>query len=72
MGTGTVPKQIIINGNITSLSEALLCVEHGENMLLAKIVLNVRNNVLHRFELGIFMYRTCNSMNNLSSYTVGF
>ena len=34
---------------------------HGENMLFRKIVLNVRNNfctqhVLHKFELGIFMY----------------
>ena len=34
---------------------------------------NVRNNfctqhVLPRFELGIFMYWTCNLMNNLSSY----
>ena len=33
----------------------------GENMLCTKIVVNVRNNfceqhVLHRFELGIFMY----------------
>ena len=44
-----------------------------QNMLCTKIVLNVRNNfctqhVLPRFELGIFMYWTCNSMNNLSSY----
>ena len=56
-----------------SLSEPLLFAEHGENMLCTKIVLNVRNNfctqhVLPRFELGIFMYWTCNSMNNLSSY----
>ena len=56
-----------------SLSEALLFAEHGENMLCTKIVLNVRNNfciqhVLPRFELGIFMYWTCISMNNLSSY----
>ena len=56
-----------------SLSEALLFAEHGENMLCTKIVLNVRNNfctqhVLPMFELGIFMYSTCNSMNNLSSY----
>ena len=56
-----------------SLSEALLFAERGENMLCTKIVLNVRNNfftrhVLPRFELGIFMYWTCNSMNNLSSY----
>ena len=44
-----------------------------QNMLCTKIVLNVKNNfctqhVLPRFELGIFMYWTCNSMNNLSSY----
>ena len=57
----------------TSLSEALLFAEHGENILCTKIVLNVRNNfcahhVLPRFELGIFMYWTWNSMNNLSSY----
>ena len=56
-----------------SLSEALLFAENGENMLCTKIVLNVRNNfftqhVLPRFELGIFMHWTCNSMNNLSSY----
>ena len=56
-----------------SLSEALLFAEHGENMLCTKIVLNVRNNfctqhVLPGFELGIFMYWTCNSMNNLLSY----
>ena len=56
-----------------SLSEALLFAEHGENMLCKKIVLNVRYNfctqhVLPRFELGIFMYWTCNSMNNLLSY----
>ena len=56
-----------------SLSEALLFAEHGENMLCTKIVLNVRNNfctqhVLPRFELGILMYWTCNSMSNLSSY----
>ena len=56
-----------------SLSEALLFAEHWENMLCTKIVLNVRNNfctqhVLPRFELGIFMYWTCNSMNNLLSY----
>ena len=42
-------------------------------MLYTKIVLNVRNNlctqrVLPRFELGTFMYRTCNSMNNPLSY----
>ena len=56
-----------------SLSEALLFAEHGENMLCTKIVLNFRNNfftqhVPPRFELGIFMHCTCNSMNNLSSY----
>ena len=43
-----------------SLSEALLFAEHGENILCTKIALNVRNNfctqnVLPRFELGIFM-----------------
>ena len=32
-----------------------------------QIVFNVRNN-FPRFELGIFMYLICNSMNNLSSY----
>jgi len=58
---------------LKSLSEALLFAEHGENMLCTKIVLNVRNNfctqhVLSRFELGIFMYYACNSMNNLPSY----
>ena len=42
-------------------------------MLCTKKILNVRNNfcaqhVLPKFELGIFMYWTCNSMNNLSSY----
>ena len=47
--------------------------ERGENKLCAKIVLNVRSNfctqhVRPRFELGIFMYWTCNSMNNLLSY----
>ena len=44
-----------------SLSEALLFAEHGENMFITKIVLNVRNNfctqhVLPGIELGIFMY----------------
>ena len=56
-----------------SLSEALLFAEHGEKMLCTKIVLNVRNDfcsqhVLPRFELGIFLYWTCNSMYNLSSF----
>ena len=55
------------------MSEALRFAEHGENMLCAKIVLIGRNNfctqhVLPRFELGIFIFLTCNSMNNLSSY----
>ena len=45
----------------------------GENMLCTKIVLNVWNNfctqhVLPSFELGIVMYWTSNSMNNLTSY----
>ena len=58
---------------VKSLSEALLHAEHGENMLCTKLVLNVRNifctqHVLSRFELGIFMYWTCNPMNNLLSY----
>ena len=56
-----------------SLSEALLFAELGENMLCTKIVLTVRENfctqhILPRFGLGIFKYRTCNSMNNQSSY----
>ena len=55
-----------------SLSEALLFAKHRKNKLCTKIVLNVINNfcthVLPRFELGIFMYWTCNSMSNLSSY----
>ena len=55
-----------------SFSEALLFAEHGENMLCTKIVLNLRNNfctqhVFLRFELGIFMFGSCNSMNNLLS-----
>ena len=52
---------------VKSLSEALLFA-HRDNMLSSKIVLNVRKNfcaqhVLPRFELGIFMYWICNSMN---------
>ena len=51
------------------MSEALLFAEHGENMLCTKIVLNFcTQHVLPKFELGIFMYWTCNSMNKLSSY----
>ena len=47
--------------------------EQGDNMLCTEIVFDIRNNlctqhVLPRFELGIFMYWTCNSMNNLSLY----
>ena len=47
--------------------------EHGENMLCTEIVGDIQNNlctkpVLLRFELRIFMYWSCNSMNNLSSY----
>ena len=66
-------QSIRLNFTGKSLSEALFFAEHGVNMLCTKIVLNVRNNfctqhVLPRFELGIFMYWTCNSMNNLSSY----
>ena len=61
------------SSTVKSFSEALLFAEYEENMLCTKIVLNVRNNfctqhVLPRFELGIFMYLTCNLMNNLSSY----
>ena len=33
-----------------------------------KQFLYTQDHVLPRFELGIFMYWTCNSMNNLSSY----
>ena len=55
------------------MSEALLFAEDWENVLCTKIILKVRNNfctqhVLPRFDLGIFMYWTCNSMKNLSSY----
>ena len=32
--------------------------------------ISVHNMFSPRFELGIFMYSTCNSMNNLSSYCV--
>ena len=54
------------------VSEALLFAEDEENILCTKNVVNVRNNfctqhVLHRLELGIFMYWTWNLMNNLSS-----
>ena len=63
----------MFNGIGKSLSEALLYAEHGENIFCTKIVLNVKNNfctqhVLPNFELGIFMYSTCNAMNNLLSY----
>ena len=49
-----------------SLSEAFFL----QNMLCKKIVLNVRNSfctqhALPRFERGIFMYWTCNSIKNL-------
>ena len=69
--TAVLPSKIPITGKY--LSEALLFAENGENMLCTKIVLNVRNNfctqhVLPKFVYGIFMYWTCNSMNNLSSY----
>ena len=42
-------------------------------MLCTEIVSDIQNNfctqhVLPRFELGVFMYRACNSMNNLLSY----
>ena len=47
--TGEFQEVIVINpdsipGTGKSFSEALLFVEHGENMLCTKIVLNVRNN----------------------------
>ena len=50
----------------------LLFGEHGEYMLCTEIILNVKNNfctqqVLSMFWNGIFMYWTCNSMNNLLS-----
>ena len=53
------PKDWLFTGK--SLSKALLFVEHGENMLCTKIVLNVKKNfctqhVLPRFELGNVMY----------------
>ena len=51
-------------GTGKSLSEALLFAEQWENMLCTKIVLNVRNNFCTQH----FIYWTCNSMNNLSSY----
>ena len=56
-----------------SLSESLIFAEHMENMLCTEIVLNVGNNfctqhILPRFEFGIFIYWTCNSIINLSSY----
>ena len=62
------PDQTLKKNNICigkSLSEVLLFAVHGENMLCTKILLNVKNNfctrhVLPRFELGIFMYLTCN------------
>ena len=66
---------IIVHCAGKSLSEALLFEENGVNMFCTKLVLNVRNNfctqhVPPMFKLGIFMYWTCNSMNNLSSYFV--
>jgi hypothetical protein len=53
-----------------SLSEALLFAEHGENMLCTEIVMNVKKQFLYTTcsELGIFIYWSCNSRNNLSSY----
>jgi hypothetical protein len=72
--SSTCNKEVeIVYSTGKSLSEALLFAEHGENMLCTKKVLNFRNNfctqhVLPRFELGIFMYLTCNKMNKLLSY----
>ena len=56
-----------------NLCQKLFFPEYEENTLCTRIVLNVRNNfctqyVLARFQLGIFMYWTCKSMNNGSSY----
>ena len=52
-----------------SLSEALLFAEHGGKHVVYKNCLECqKQHVLPRFELGIFMYGTCNSMNNLLSY----
>ena len=66
-------KKIFKKGTGKSLSEALLFAKHVENMLCTKFFLNVGNNlctqhVFPRFELGLFTYWTCNSMNNLWSY----
>ena len=54
-----------------SLSEALLfCRTWGDHVLYKKCSECQKQflHVLPRFELGIFMYWTCNSMNNLSSH----
>ena len=59
-------------GSLSSSCKNVI-IQHGENMFCTKIVLNVKKNfctqhVLPSFELGIFMYLTCNAMNNLLSY----
>ena len=63
--------KIFQNSKGKSLSEAFLFAVHGWKMLCTIIVLNARNNfctqhVLPRFELGIFMYWTCNEFNEQS------
>ena len=61
--------QKLNSGTGKSLSEALLFSEHGENILCTEIVSGIQKIfVFPRFELGILMYWTCNSMNNLSSH----
>ena len=60
-----IHKNVLSTGK--SLSEALLFAEHGESMLCAENVLNVKNNFCTQ-QLGIFMHWTCHSMKNLSLY----
>ena len=54
------------------MGENMLCTEivSDNDMLCTKIVRNnfCTQHVVSRFELGISMYWTCNSMNNMSSY----
>ena len=69
-GNSLVQKKEELSFTGKSLSDALIFAEHGENMLCTEIVLNVKNNFMFSpcSEPGMFMYWTCNSMNNLSSY----
>ena len=58
-----------------SLSEVLIFAEHGRTCCVHKFfwmskTISVHNMFSPCSELGIFMYWTCNSMNNLSSYYV--